>query len=145
MENMKLAHAIEISYQETKEIMIEAGLVIGETLHEAEINATSTVIAWDVKVKSSAGSMNETYLTYNLISVDQLAGADNKVKMRMVYVALDIFTRKNKGSKQITELIQKLEDASLEKGWQFELADVTDYDMESKLYHLSFELTKKLI
>jgi hypothetical protein len=85
MENMKLAHAIEISYQETKEIMIEAGLVIGEILHEAEINATSTVIARDVKVKSSAGSMKETYVTYHLISADPIASADNQTKIRMAY------------------------------------------------------------
>jgi hypothetical protein len=141
---MRVSQAIAKTNQEIKEVLCHAGLLIGETLTLQDIEIAENVIAWEVQIKTKQASAKDIYLLWNIISVDALAGADDEDKFRLAYVAIDLYSRKPKSHKVVEGLLSAIDDSAHEMKWRLEISNPADYDDENRMYHLSFELTKKI-
>lgn len=140
---MTTAEAIALANAEIITILNGAGLVQGETLMPSAITTSTVPLYWDVMAKGKLASEQETYLTWNIISVDPIGRSDNKIKMRLAFVSIDIFTRKVRSAKDIADLISEIEEKALGKGWSFELSMASGYETDLKTTHIAFDLTKK--
>lgn len=137
---MTTAGAYKTAQQEVLSILEGAGLIDGEKATASQ--ASSKVLFWDTVLKTKEASDKQTYLVWELVSLNGRGKADNRICNREAYVVFDIFTKRSKTSKQVQVLIKSIEDKAIGAGWQFEYSGPAEYERETALYHISFNLFK---
>ena len=139
---MNTAMTMKLAQNEVIKMLEDAGLVDGEKATEQQMRNPNTVLFWDTVLKSRTASDKQTYLVWTLVSTDRKNHADDKVRAREAFGAYDIYTRRTKTSRQVQELISSLDEQATEKGWQFEYNGPAEYERDTAIYHIAFNLYK---
>lgn len=139
---MNTSTAVKQAQAELIEILESAGLVDGEKATQQQQQNSATVLFWDTVLKSKSASDKQTYLVWTLVSTERKTRADDKVRAREAFGSYDIYTRRTKTSKQVQDLISSLDEEATEKGWQFEYNGPAEYERDTAIYHIAFNLYK---
>ena len=139
---MNTATAMTRAQTEIIQMLEGAELIDGEKATEQQKQNTSVVLFWDTVLKSKAASDKQTYVVWTLVSTDKKTHADDNVRAREAFAAYDIYTRRTKTSKQVQELISALDNQASENGWQFEYNGPAEFERETAIYHIAFNLYK---
>lgn len=139
---MNTATAMKSAQNEIIKMLEDAGLIDGEKATDTQKRNSSVVLFWDTVLKSKAASDKQTYVVWTLVSTDKKNYADDKVRAREAFAAYDIYTRRTKTSKQVQDLISSLDEQASEKGWQFEYNGPAEFERETAIYHIAFNLYK---
>lgn len=141
---MNTSTALKQAQAELIEILESAGLVDGEKATQQQQQNSATVLFWDTVLKSKSASDKQTYLVWTLVSTERKTRADDKVRAREAFGSYDIYTRRTKTSKQVQDLISSLDEEATEKGWLFEYNGPAEYERETAIYHIAFNLYKTM-
>lgn len=139
---MNTATAMKLAQNEVIKMLEDAGLVDGEKATEQQKRSSSVVLFWDTVLKSKIASDKQTYVVWTLVSTERKNHADDKVRAREAFAAYDIYTRRTKTSKQVQDLISSLDEQASENGWQFEYNGPAEFERETAIYHIAFNLYK---
>lgn len=139
---MNTATTMKLAQNEVIKMLEDAGLVDGEKATEQQKRSSSVVLFWDTVLKSKIASDKQTYVVWTLVSTERKNHADDKVRAREAFAAYDIYTRRTKTSKQVQDLISSLDEQASENGWQFEYNGPAEFERETAVYHIAFNLYK---
>lgn len=139
---MNTATAMKLAQNEVIKMLEDAGLIDGEKATEQQKRSPSVVLFWDTVLKSKIASDKQTYVVWTLVSTDKKNHADDKVRAREAFVAYDVYTRRTKTSKQVQDLISSLDEQASENGWQFEYNGPAEFERDTAIYHIAFNLYK---
>ncbi|MFA7136730.1 MAG: hypothetical protein WC125_12860 [Bacteroidales bacterium] len=139
---MNTATTMKLSQNEVIKMLEDAGLVDGEKATEQQKRSSSVVLFWDTVLKSKIASDKQTYVVWTLVSTERKNHADDKVRAREAFAAYDIYTRRTKTSRQVQDLISSLDEQASENGWQFEYNGPAEYERDTAIYHIAFNLYK---
>lgn len=139
---MNTATTMKLAQNEVIKMLEDAGLVDGEKATEQQKQSPSVVLFWDTVLKSKIASDKQTYVVWTLVSTERKNHADDKVRAREAFAAYDIYTRRTKTSKQVQDLISSLDEQASENGWQFEYNGPAEFERETAIYHIAFNLYK---
>lgn len=124
-----LAQAINDTKEAISLILLQAGFANG-----SKGIVDDKPMFWFINVTSIEGGEKETYLTYSFSTVPgQNQHGDGQPISRYLRVDLNLWSRK----KDVDDLIKKLEDVFVLRGFPFELDNI-DYDSGNQLYRYSF-------
>lgn len=139
---MNTATTMKLAQNEVIKMLEDAGLIDGEKATEQQKRSPSVVLFWDTVLKSKIASDKQTYVVWTLVSTERKNHADDKVRAREAFAAYDIYTRRTKTSKQVQDLISSLDEQASEHGWQFEYNGPAEFERETAVYHIAFNLYK---
>lgn len=136
--------AREYALEEIPKILNIAKLIEGESLDTDQVKKCNDTLFWHKHLPNEAAAEKPTFITWNLISTDAIGRADNNVAARIIYVAIDLFTKKPERDAKITRLLSSIEEAMVDEGWSFEQVAAATYDNETQLTNISYSATKKV-
>lgn len=139
---MNTATAMKLAQDEIIAMLESAGLTDGEKATQSQSNSSAAVLFWDTPLKSKGASDKQSYVVWTLVSTDKKTSADDLVRAREAFASYDVYTRRAKTSKQVRELISSLDEKAIEKGWQFEYNGPSEYERETAIHHITFNLYK---
>lgn len=134
---MKVIEAQKILYKDIKNILESAGLKNG-------LGADKTGILFYPARKETTIPSGDTFLTYEIYYIQEAGRADEKAESQLGTIAVDVFTKKDRTSSQIMDLISKIEDEAIKKGYRLEVKQTDSYDSDNQLMHLSYDLKKRI-
>lgn len=141
---MKSTEARAIAMSEIPAILVKAKLIEGDTLDPDQVKTAKEVLFWNKKVTTEVASSKTTFITWNIISTDAIAYADNRVASRRVYVSIEIFTKMADIDEKVQKLLAKIDKQMVEHGWEFEMIGTPAWDSTNNLNQLSYSAIKKL-
>ena len=134
---MKVIEAQKILYDDIKRILESAGLKNG-------LGADKTGILFYSARKETTLPIGDTFLTYEVYYIQEAGRADEKAESQLGTIAVDVFTKKDRTSSQIMDLLSKIEDEAIKKGYRLEVKQTDSYDSDNQLMHLSYDLKKRI-
>ena len=134
---MKVIEAQKILYDDIKRILESAGLKNG-------LGADKTGILFYPARKETTLPIGDTFLTYEVYYIQEAGRADEKAESQLGTIAVDVFTKKDRTSSQIMDLLSKIEDEAIKKGYRLEVKQTDSYDSDNQLMHLSYDLKKRI-
>jgi len=117
------------------------GLVEGIELNDEQIQSSTAILFWHGVVRNQIARNKSTYLSYYFTHYDNKYGADNDDFLREVMVAIDIFSKKSFDSKDNLDLLENIENAFKDGGFEVEFADEI-YESETSLFHYPLTIYK---
>lgn len=141
---MRTSEIRAIALKEIPEVLLKAKLIEGDTLDADQVKSLKTPAFWSRRVNSTVASSKITFVTWDLIAVDPIGYADNQAAIRRPYVSIEIFTRSSILDEKVQKLLERIDRAMLEKGWDFEMVAAPSWDSDNNLNQLSYQATKKL-
>ena len=117
------------------------GLVEGIELNDEQIQSSTAILFWHGVVRNQTARNKSTYLSYYFTQYDNKYGADNDDFLREVMVAIDIFSKKSFDSKDNLDLLENIENAFKDSGFEVEFADEI-YESETSLFHYPLTIYK---
>jgi hypothetical protein len=136
--------AREYALGKIPKILKDAKLIEGESLDTDQVKKSNDTLFWHKQLPNEAAAEKPTFITWNLISTDAIGRADNNVAVRIIYVAIDLFTKKPERDAKITRILGDIEEAMADEGWSFEQVAASTYDKETQLTDISYSATKKV-
>lgn len=137
---MKMTEATRIVLREVKEILKEAGMVNGRTTTDSK-DVTKVKYYYNRGEKITEDG-TETIVIYGIASLMGTGRADGENFGYMADVAIDIFTHQDGQSGKIIDLIQRIEDAGLKRGYFLEQDSQETFDGTRVVQRLSYTLSK---
>ena len=122
-------------------ILKQIGLVEGIELNDEQIQSSTAVLFWHGVVRNQTARNKSTYLSYYFTNNDSKYNADNDDFLREVMVAIDIFSKKSFDSKDNLDLLENIENAFKDNGFEVEFADEI-YENETSLFHYPLTIYK---
>ena len=123
------------------ETLASAGMMQGITLSDNDFAKSNTITFWHGVVRDERVRQKDAYITYHFPSSDANTRADNQVMLRDVVVAVDLFSKRSFDSEQNYMLLEKLEMAFMQGGYEVEFGD-EQYETDTKLFHYPMTLFK---
>jgi hypothetical protein len=134
---MKVIEAQKILYDDIKSILESAGLKNG-------LGADKTGILFYPARKETTLPIGDTFLTYEVYYIQEAGRADEKPESQLGTIAIDVFTKKDRTSSQIMDMLSKIEDEAIKRGYRLEVKQTDSYDSDNQLAHLSYDLKKRI-
>lgn len=134
---MKVIEAQKILYDDIKSILESAGLKNG-------LGADKTGVLFYPARKETTLPIGDTFLTYEVYNIQEAGRADEKPESQLGAIAIDVFTKKDRTSSQIMDMLSKIEDEAIKKGYRLEVKQTDSYDSDNQLMHLSYDLKKRI-
>lgn len=134
---MKVIEAQKILYDDIKSILESAGLKNG-------LGAGKTGILFYPARKETTLPIGDTFLTYEVYYIQEAGRADEKPESQLGTIAIDVFTKKDRTSSQIMDMLSKIEDEAIKRGYRLEVKQTDSYDSDNQLAHLSYDLKKRI-
>ena len=120
-----------------------AGLVEGISLSNEKLLATRDTTFWHGVVRNETVRAKDNYVTWHIPASGAVARADNKINAREIVIAVDVFSKRSFDSEQNHKLLDKLETAFDENGFEVELASEM-YENDTQLFHYPMTLYKTI-
>lgn len=134
---MKVIEAQKILYDDIKSILESVGLKNG-------LGADKTGILFYPARKETTLPIGDTFLTYEVYYIQEAGRADEKPESQLGTIAIDVFTKKDRTSSQIMDMLSKIEDEAIKRGYRLEVKQTDSYDSDNQLAHLSYDLKKRI-
>lgn len=134
---MKVIEAQKILYDDIKSILESAGL-------KNVLGADKTGILFYPARKETTLPIGDTFLTYEVYYIQEAGRADEKPESQLGTIAIDVFTKKDRTSSQIMDMLSKIEDEAIKRGYRLEVKQTDSYDSDNQLAHLSYDLKKRI-
>lgn len=134
---MKVIEAQKILYDDIKSILESTGLKNG-------LGADKTGILFYPARKETTLPIGDTFLTYEVYYIQEAGRADEKPESQLGTIAIDVFTKKDRTSSQIMDMLSKIEDEAIKRGYRLEVKQTDSYDSDNQLAHLSYDLKKRI-
>lgn len=134
---MTTIQAQKILFNDVKSILEAAGLKNG-------LGADKDGILYYSARKDSVIPNADTFVTYEVYSIQAAGKADDKTFSQIGTIAIDVFTKKDRTSSSIMDMLLAIEQAALTKGYEMEIKASDSYDSINQLTHLSYDITKRL-
>ena len=131
---------ITASHEEINEIFASAGLKDGET-NFSKANPKDT-FHWYLQVKSKEGSEASKYIVWELLVNEPIVVSDDKILSRKLTYELHFYSRLPIINHEVSDVLEKVNQAFVNKGWSFEMEVAPDYDPELKMYDYAFDVEK---
>ena len=126
---------------EIKDALRTAGLLDGITLQAQQLHNETRPCFWRGVVRDEVARQKDQYVTWHIPSSSAAERADDKAFLREITVAVDVFSKRSFESEQNHKLLERLEDAFTESGFEVEFAD-EQYENDTKLYHYPLTIFK---
>lgn len=134
---MTLIKAQSILFQDIKTILEGAGLQNG-------LGANKSGVLYYQAQKLSVVPVADTFVTYELYLTQPLGKADYRIYSYDSAVAIDVYTKLDRTSKTILDLLNRIETEALKLGYEMEYKAADSFDQDKQLTHLSYDLTKRI-
>lgn len=134
---MKVIEVQKILYDDIKGILESAGLKNG-------LGADKTGILFYPARKETTLPTGDTFLTYEVYYIQEAGRADEKPESQLGTIAIDVFTKKDRTSSQIMDMLSRIEDEAMKRGYRLEVKQTDSYDSDNQLAHLSYDLKKRI-
>ncbi len=136
---MRLAQAQKTVISDIKQILEGAGLVNARTATKKD---DGKIRYYYNRGETITADGTETLVIYGIATMTGTGRADSENFGYMTDVAIDIFTHQDGQSKKILDLIQKIEDKAMEKGYYMDLDSQETFDGTRVVQRLSYTLSK---
>lgn len=133
---MRMVEAERQLYADVRQILQEAGLKNG-------LGADKDGILFYPARKKKVAS-EDTFVTYEAYYVTEAGSADGEPHSQIGSVAIDIFTKDDRTSSAVMDLIQRIEGAAFSHGYRMEMKSMDSYDQSNEIEHLSYDIKKRL-
>ncbi len=136
---MRLAQAQKTVISEIKAILEGAGMVNARTATKKD---DGKIRYYYNRGETITADGTETLVIYGIASMTGTGRADSENFGYMTDVAIDIFTHQDGQSKKILDLIQKIEDEAMKKGYFMNMDSQETFDGTRVVQRLSYTLSK---
>lgn len=136
---MRLAQAQKTVISEIKAILEGAGMVNARTATKKD---DGKIRYYYNRGETITADGTETLVIYGIASMTGTGRADSENFGYMTDVAIDIFTHQDGQSKKILDLIQKIEDEAMKKGYFMDMDSQETFDGTRVVQRLSYTLSK---
>lgn len=143
---MKTIESIKLCISEVEETLTSIKEIKnGGTLTQAEQNKLKAddVVLWINKAEIT-DSKRATFIVAKIMSPNSSGRADNRNAFRLLRAYIDILTIKSYDDVKLLNLLAKIEDNFVNKGWKFEMVREAELDTSSNRTTWSFEISKTL-
>jgi hypothetical protein len=113
-------------------------------LSDGDAGAAGDVQYWELAVKLKQASDKQIYAVWNVLSISQVSSADDRPRGQEVIVAVDFFTRRPMTSSLVRDIIISIQNKAAAAGWRLEFGGPAQYDFDTNLNHMLFNMTKTL-
>ena len=120
---------------EIAETLKSAGLLDGITLTASQMQNETRPAFWRGVVRDEKARAKDLYVTWHIPSSSAHTRADNQTMLREVTIAVDVFSKRSFDSEMNHKLIERIETALTENGYEVEMAS-EQYENYTKLFHL---------
>lgn len=134
---MNLITAQSILFNDIKAILEGAGLKNG-------LGADKSGVLYYQAHKQSVVPNADTFVVYDLYLTQPLGRADEKVLSYDSAIAVDVYTKLDRTSKVILDLLCSIEIEAHKMGYDMEFRAQDSFDNDNQLNHLSYDLHKRL-
>lgn len=127
--------------KDIRQSLIDAGLVEGITLTDAQLAEETRTCYWHGVVRNEKAKAKENYLTYYITATDAFSRADNQTFLREVTIAIDIFSKRSFDSDANMKLLEDIEKQFIKDGYEVEFADEF-FESETSFFHYPITIYK---
>ena len=138
---MKNIDARKKAREEIKTALKAAGLLDGISLQASQLHNETRPCFWRGVVKDPVARQKDIYVTWHIPSSTAAERADDKTFLREITIAVDVFSKRSFESEANHKMLERLETATSEAGFEVEFADEL-YEDDTKLYHYPLTLYK---
>ena len=133
--------ARKLAREDIRNALRSAGLLCGISLTAQQLQNESRPCFWRGVINDPVARAKNHYVTWHIPSSDSHSRADDKTIIREIVIAVDVFSKRSFESEQNHKLLQRLETAFDETGFEVEFADEL-YENDTKLFHYPLTLYK---
>jgi len=126
---------------EVKLALRAAGLLDGISLQASQLQNETRPCFWRGVVKDPVARQKDIYVTWHIPSSTAAERADDKTFLREVTIAIDVFSKRSFESEANHKMLDRLETAFDEAGFEVEFAD-EQFENDTKLFHYPLTLYK---
>jgi len=126
---------------EVKLTLRAAGLLDGISLQASQLQNETRPCFWRGVIKDPVARQKDIYVTWHIPSSTAAERADDKTFLREITIAVDVFSKRSFESEANFKMLDRLETAFDEAGFEVEFAD-EQYETDTKLYHYPLTLYK---
>jgi len=119
----------------------DAGLLEGLGLSAEQLHKATAPCFWHGVVRNDKAKTKDAYVTWHIPSSAANTRADNKTLLREVTIAVDVFSKRSFDSEQNHKLLERMETAFVDNGYEVEMADET-FETETGLFHYPMTIFK---
>ena len=112
-----------------------AGLLDGISLQAQQLHHATRPAFWHGVVRNDKAKAKDSYVTWHIPASPPSTRADDKTILREVTIAVDVFAKRSFSSEQNHKLLESLETAFTENGYEVEMAS-EQYENDTKLFHV---------
>jgi len=127
--------------EEIKTALKAAGLLDGISLQAQQLHNETRPCFWRGVVKDPVARAKDIYVTWHIPSSTAAERADDKTFLREITIAVDVFSKRSFESEANHKMLERIETATSEAGFEVEFADEL-YEDDTKLYHYPLTLYK---
>lgn len=136
---MRMLEAQRQLFEDTKAILKNAGLRNGLVSDKK-----SGVPFYPARKANATKITVDTFVTYDCYYVAEAGVADKEPHSQIISASIDVFTKLDRTSKSIMDLLQKIEDAAFALNYKLEMKTTDSFDKNNEIEHLSYDITKRL-
>jgi len=122
-------------------VLKSAGLVEGISLAADQLDKITKPAFWHGVVRNDKAKAKDWYVTWYIPASRAAKRADDDVMLREVTIAIDVFSKRSFDSEQNHKLLESLENAFAENGYEVELADEI-FESDTSLFHYPITIFK---
>jgi hypothetical protein len=138
MTNIKSRHRARIEIIET---LKAAGLLEGISLRAEQLQNATKPCFWHGVVRNDKAKTKDCYVTWFIPRSQAATRADDKTLLREVVIAVDVFAKRSFDSEQNHKLLEALENAFAEKGYEVEFGE-EQFEEKTGLFHYPLTMFK---
>jgi len=126
---------------ELTRVLKSAGLVEGISLAADQLDKITKPAFWHGVVRNDKAKAKDWYVTWHIPASPSHTKADDTTMLREVTIAVDVFSKRSFDSEQNHKLLEALETAFTENGYEVELADEI-FESDTSLFHYPITIFK---
>ena len=133
--------ARKLAREDIRKALRAAGLLDGISLQASQLHNESHPCFWRGAIRDPVARSKDQYVTWHIPSSDTAERADDKTFLREITIAVDVFSKRSFESEANHKLLERLETAFDNAGYEVEFADEI-YENDTKLFHYPLTLYK---
>jgi len=126
---------------ELARVLKSAGLLEGISLVAEQLDKATKPAFWHGVVRNDKAKAKDSYLTWYIPASKTATRADDTAMHREVTIAIDVFSKRSFDAEQNFKLLESLENAFTENGYEVEFADET-FESDTSLFHYPMTIFK---
>jgi len=133
--------ARKLAREDIRKALRAAGLLDGISLQASQLHNESRPCFWRGVIRDPVARAKDQYVTWHIPSSDTAERADDKTFLREITIAVDVFSKRSFESEANHKLLERLETAFDNAGYEVEFADEI-FENDTKLFHYPLTLYK---